>query len=167
MALGFDHLGDEESVVDGCGGLKRDGVEKLEVGRRVGRAEGLAAEDDGAADVLAGTERGAKDRVASVAEVDDANVGGAVVDDFGRAFGENGGDERKRVGAGVIAECCEWLEGAAVVVEIDDAERGLDEALHLVERTGGDGGEIEYLGELLGELLDEVDFAVEVENFRA
>jgi hypothetical protein len=47
----------------------------------------------------------------------------------------------------------------------DDAVGGGDEALGLVERGAADGWGVEEGGELLGELLDEVDFAIEVEDF--
>jgi len=52
------------------------------------------------------------------------------------------------------------IERSTAVLQVDGAERGLDQSLRLAEGATGDSGQIEYLGELFRELLDEMDFAV-------
>jgi hypothetical protein len=116
-----------------------------------------------------------------------AGVGGEVVDDFADAAledglgeggsgaeGERQGGGRREKGVGGVwgVGCGVWREGggdlelAGVLVgEEDDAVCGGDEALCLVEGGLADGGGVEEGGELLGELFDEVDFAIEVEDF--
>ena len=62
FAGGFDHLGAEERVFDGRGGLQGDGVEQFQIGRRVGCAGRIAGQGDDAGHALPGAQRRTHER---------------------------------------------------------------------------------------------------------